>query len=93
MKEGSGHILDRNRAAKNLEDGIDVQKDSQDVQVLNNRVVDNFGVGIEISEGAEATEVRGNRTDDNRVDFCDEGIGTNLGANDFAVIDACIIGD
>lgn len=83
-------VVDRNIAINNIEDGFDVERAS-DVSLTGNRAINNLGVGFEVSDQAVDTYLANNTGTRNRVDFCDEGTGTLLGANKFGTTGACVI--
>lgn len=82
--EGDNNLIKHNRANDNGEDGIDINdSDSDGNKVIANTAWDNSDEGIDVSEDVTDTLVKLNKAGGNRVDFCDDGIGTNALLNDF----------
>ncbi|MCZ6479450.1 MAG: right-handed parallel beta-helix repeat-containing protein [candidate division NC10 bacterium] len=89
---GTGHTLTDNEAEENRQDGFDV-KGATGITLENNEAKENNGVGFEVSSGATAT-LTGNKAKGNRIPFCNEGVATDGGGNNFTLgTIACVIGD
>jgi hypothetical protein len=92
---GFDHTLTDNVARDSGEDGFDVGRADTNptenitvgVTLNSNTATGSNSMGIEVSAHAEDTIVDDNEAKGNRVDYCDEGMGTSASGNDFETTD------
>jgi hypothetical protein len=81
---GSRTYLSGNVASGGFENGFTIDSPGATAaRLVSNQALSNAGQGIAIMFGAPAASVVGNVASGNRVDFCDDGVGTSASGNTF----------